>query len=54
VFTSLQFFGTFLGAAAGGYLYGHNGTAGIVIFNAGLLVIWLMVALAPHGGQPAR
>ena len=54
VFASLQFFGTFLGAAAGGYLYGHHGTAGIVIFNAVLLVMWMMVAVAPRGGQPAR
>ena len=45
VFASIQFFGTFLGAAAGGYLYGRWGTTGIVIFDAALLVIWLMVAL---------
>jgi MFS family permease len=54
VFASLQFFGTFFGAAAGGYLYGHHGTAGVVIFNAALLVIWMVAALAPDGGQPAR
>jgi MFS family permease len=45
VFTSIQFFGTFLGAAAGGYLYGQWGATGIVIFDTALLVIWLMVAL---------
>ena len=33
VFASLQFFGTFFGAAAGGFLYGRWGTTGIVIFS---------------------
>jgi MFS family permease len=45
VFASLQFFGAFFGAAAGGYLYGRWGTAGIVIFDAVLLVIWLVAAV---------
>jgi MFS family permease len=57
-FASLQFFGTFFGAAAGGFLYGQWGTAGIVIFDAVLLVIWLMAAAGTKvpavGGQPAR
>jgi predicted MFS family arabinose efflux permease len=44
VFASLQFFGTFFGAAAGGYLYGQWGTAGVVVFGAVLLVIWLAAA----------
>jgi MFS family permease len=44
IFSSLQFFGTFLGAAAGGYLYGHWGAAGIVILDVALLVIWLGLA----------
>ena len=45
VFASLQFFGTFFGAATGGYLYGRWETTGIVIFNALLLVIWLVAAI---------
>lgn len=44
VFTSLQFFGAFFGAAAGGFLYGKWGTTGIVIFDAALLVIWVAAA----------
>lgn len=44
VFTSLQFFGTFFGAVAGGYLYGKWATPGVVIFDAALLVIWLAAA----------
>jgi predicted MFS family arabinose efflux permease len=57
VFASLQFFGTFFGAAAGGFLYGQWETTGVVIFDAALLVIWLAVAagmrapLAQNGGQ---
>jgi MFS family permease len=45
VFSSVQFFGVFLGAAAGGFLYGRWGTTAIVIFNAVLLVIWLLFAV---------
>ena len=54
VFASLQFLGAFCGAAAGGYLYEKWATAGVVIFNAVLLVIWLMLALGTReraGGQ---
>lgn len=54
-FASLQFFGTFFGAAAGGFLYSRWGTAGIVILDAFLLVIWLVVAAGMRvpatGGQ---
>jgi MFS family permease len=56
-FSSLQFFGTFFGAAAGGLLYGRWGTSGVVIFDAVLLVIWLMAAAGTKvpavGGQRA-
>jgi MFS family permease len=56
-FASLQFFGTFFGAAVGGFLYGRWGTAGIVIFDAVLLVIWLVTAagmkIPAPGGQRA-
>jgi MFS family permease len=44
VYSSVQFFGTFVGAAGGGYLYGHWGTAGVVAADAVLLVIWLYAA----------
>ncbi len=57
VFSSLQFFGAFFGAAFGGFLYGRWGTAGVVIFNAILLVIWLGAAAGTRmpatGGQRA-
>jgi MFS family permease len=56
VFASLQFFGAFCGAAAGGYLYEKWATAGVVIFNATLLVIWVVLAVgtrAPAQGAPS-
>lgn len=58
VFASLQFLGTFFGAAAGGYLYERWGTAGVVIFGVVLSVIWLAVSagtrVPPTGGGQAR
>jgi MFS family permease len=52
VFASIQFFGAFFGAAAGGYLYGRWGTAGIVILNVALIVIWLVVAAGTRVPAP--
>jgi len=45
IFSSVQFFGAFLGAAVGGFLYGRWGSIGIVIFGTTLLVIWLVLAV---------
>ena len=45
LYSSIQFFGTFFGAAAGGFLYGRWGAAGVVIANTVLLVIWIVAAL---------
>jgi MFS family permease len=45
VFTSFQFLGIFFGATAGGFLYGRYGTTGIALFDAALLVTWLMLAV---------
>lgn len=54
-FASLQFFGTFFGAAVGGFLYERWGAGGVVIFDAVLLVIWLAAAIGTRmpteGGQ---
>ncbi|HXV12137.1 MAG TPA: MFS transporter [Burkholderiales bacterium] len=44
VFTSLQFLGTFAGAAGGGYLYGRWGEMGIVVLDVLLLGLWLAIA----------
>jgi MFS family permease len=44
VYSSVQFFGTFVGAALGGYAYGRWGLRGVVIADVLLLVMWLIVA----------
>jgi predicted MFS family arabinose efflux permease len=45
IYSSVQFLGTFAGAAAGGYLYGRWGVTGIVAPGTALLAIWLILAL---------
>ncbi len=42
IFTSVQFLGTFVGAAGGGFVYGRWGGTGVVILDALILVIWLV------------
>jgi MFS family permease len=54
VFASLQFLGTFCGAAGGGFLYGRWGTTGVVIFDAALLVIWLAAAAGTRVPPPRK
>lgn len=44
VYSSVQFFGTFFGAAAGGYLYDRWGATGIVAADVALLAVWLIIA----------
>jgi predicted MFS family arabinose efflux permease len=44
VYSSIQFFGTFAGAAAGGFLYHHWGVPGVIAFDGVLLAIWLILA----------
>lgn len=45
LYSTIQFFGTFLGAAAGGFLYQHWGAAGVITLDVVLLAIWLILAL---------
>lgn len=45
VFTSTQFGGAFIGAAAGGWVYGSWGMAGVVTLNGVLITLWLALAL---------
>ena len=49
LYSSVQFFGTFLGAVLGGFAYGRWGLMGVVIVDTVLLVVWLVAAL---GMQP--
>ncbi|MGA0114229.1 MAG: MFS transporter [Burkholderiales bacterium] len=46
LYSSIQFFGTFLGAAAGGFLYQHWGATAVIAFNVLLLLIWLILAFS--------
>lgn len=45
LYSTIQFFGTFLGAAAGGFIYKYWGMAGVIVLDAVLLAIWLILAL---------
>ncbi|MDP1672212.1 MAG: MFS transporter [Burkholderiales bacterium] len=45
LYSTIQFFGTFVGAAAGGFIYKYWGLSGVVVLDAGLLAIWLILAL---------
>jgi MFS family permease len=52
IYSSVQFLGTFAGAAAGGYLYGRWALSGVVIANAVLTVIWLGIAAGMRIPEP--
>ena len=52
VYSSVQFFGTFAGAAAGGFLYSQWGVPGIVTPGAILLAIWLILAVGMQVPPP--
>lgn len=45
LYSTIQFFGTFLGAAAGGVLYHHWGAGAVIAFDAVLLAIWLILSI---------
>ena len=45
LYSTIQFFGTFLGASAGGVLYKTWGAVAVIAFDAVLLAIWLILAL---------
>lgn len=44
VYSSVQFLGSFFGAAGGGFLYQHWGNTGVVFFSVALLAIWFVLA----------
>ena len=45
IYSSIQFFGTFAGAASGGFLYQRFGAQGVFVFDVLLLGAWLILAL---------
>jgi predicted MFS family arabinose efflux permease len=44
LYSSIQFLGTFVGAALGGFAYSRSGLSGIVIADVVLLATWLVLA----------
>ncbi len=45
LYSTIQFFGTFLGASAGGVLYKNWGANAVIGFDVVLLAIWLILAI---------
>ncbi|OGI44214.1 MAG: MFS transporter [Candidatus Muproteobacteria bacterium RBG_16_65_31] len=45
IYSTFEFFGAFVGGAAGGYLHGRYGIPGVFVFGAVLLAFWLLLAL---------
>ena len=50
----MQFFGTFLGATCGGFLYQHFGARGVFMLDTVLLVAWLAAASGMKVPRPVR
>tara|TARA_Y100000389_G_scaffold172096_1_gene180293 strand:- start:860 stop:2014 length:1155 start_codon:yes stop_codon:yes gene_type:complete len=48
IYTSFQFFGTFLGGFIGGYLYDVYGLSGIFFFTAVISIVWALSCLAAN------
>lgn len=44
IYSSVQFLGTFVGSAAGGYAYGHWGAHGVTMLCGALAMAWLVIA----------
>ena len=44
LYSTIQFMGTFLGAAGGGFLYQHGGDNAVLVLDIALLLIWLILA----------
>ena len=45
IYSSTQFLGAFVGAAAGGYLFGAHGSNALYAFCGLLLIVWLILAV---------
>ena len=43
-YSSSQFLGAFIGGAAGGWLQGHFGIGGVLVFCGGIAMLWMLVA----------
>ncbi len=54
VYSSIQFLGAFIGATAGGYLYGHHGGPSLFAFCGVLLALWLVLAITMKAPAAVR
>ncbi len=54
VYSSIQFFGTFVGAAVGGILSQHFGTQPVFAFCGGLMLCWLILAITMKAPAAVR
>lgn len=54
IYSSMQFLGAFLGAAAGGYLFEHFGVYALYAFCGLLVVIWLVLAVTMQAPAAVR
>jgi MFS family permease len=54
VYSSVQFLGTFVGATAGGYLYGNHGSSALFAFCGVLLMLWLISAVTMKAPAAVR
>lgn len=54
VYSSTQFLGAFVGAAAGGFLYGEYGSFALYAFCGTLLIVWLLLAMTMKAPAAVR
>jgi MFS family permease len=54
LYATLQFAGTFLGGAIGGWLYQHHGSFAVFAFCSTVTTIWLIAALGMPSAPPPR
>jgi len=52
LYATLQFVGTFLGGAIGGWLYQHHGSFAVFAFCTVVTTIWLIAALGMPDAPP--
>lgn len=52
IYSTCQFLGIFFGGSFGGFLYGQHHLTGVLLFCAGLIGIWLIIALTMKMPQP--
>ena len=54
IYSSTQFLGAFVGAAAGGYLFGAHGSNALYAFCGLLLIVWLILAVTMKAPAAVR